>query len=644
MKKYCLLLICVLCLGNSYMSLAQGAPQLQWVFNAVDPAVSGGDSFGRSIALDSSGNVYVAGSFSGTADFDPSVAIANLTSVGGSDIFMAKYDSNGNYLWAKRLGDVADEDYATCIAVSNNGEIYVSGHFQGTVDFDPSVATANLVCTGYLYSDMFIAKYDNNGNYIWAKAIGGDNGWEYTHSLAVKSNGELCITGRFNGIADFDPSAATVNLTNTGNDDIFIAKYDTNGNYLWAKSMQASESYSLALNSIGEIYITGNFINTVDFDPSAATANLTAAGNNDIFFAKYDNNGNYLWAKAIGGTSSDVGLFLVLNSSNEIYITGYFRDSVDFDPSAAATTLTSLGNGDVFLAKYDSSGNYLWAKGMGGVGSDVGLLLVLNSNGEPYVSGFFNGTVDMDPSSAAVNLTSAGGRDIFVAKYDVNGNYLWAKAMGGMSNDEPMLLALNNVGELYMTGYFQNTADFESASDCGSLTSLNGADFFLAKYANGTCTAVTTPSVTQTGNTLTVNSTAVAYQWIDCNNGNNPVQGATNQSFTPAVNGNYAVVLTKGCCQSISACQSIVLGINEEEMALVTLYPNPTTGNFTISWADAQESAEIVVTDIMGKTIKTMYCEGQQEARLSLDGAANGIYFVRLQSEQKTKLFKVIKK
>ncbi|UOK42814.1 MULTISPECIES: T9SS type A sorting domain-containing protein [Flavobacterium] len=642
MKKFYLLIICVLGLGNAFPSFAQGAPQLQWVFNAVNNSAPEAPSIGRSVATDTFGNVYVAGEFFGTADFDPSAAIATLTSTGTDDIFIAKYDGNGNYLWAKAIGG-AGEDWVSSLLVNSSGGLHITGHFEGTADFDPSSATANLTCV--YDSDLYIAKYDNNGNYLWAKSMGGaDSNYEYPLAFAISNSGELCVAGRFNGLTDFDPSGNTVNL-NGGDDDTFIAKYDANGNYLWAKHIAGngtSEPTSLVLNSIGELYVTGRFNDTFDFDPSVGVVNLV--GTNDFFIAKYDSNGNYLWAKGIGGPSGDIGYSIALNNNGDIYVTGAFRSTVDFDPSAGIANLSSAGAGDIFIAKYDSNGNYLSAKAMGGTNGEAGRTIRLNSSGELYLIGNFFGTADFDPSAGIANLSSAGAGDVFMAKYDSNGNYLWAKAVGGIGNEVPWFSALNNNGDLYVTGYFDATADFDPSISCGTLTSMNDYDFFLAKYTNDACTAVTAPTVMQTGNTLTVNSTADAYQWIDCNNGNNSVQGATNQSFTPAVNGNYAVVLTTRCCQSTSACQTVVLGVNDEEMALVTLYPNPTTGNFTISWAGELESAEIVVTDIMGKTIKTMQCEGQQEARLSLDGAANGIYFVRLQSGQKTKQFKLIKK
>ncbi|ESU22321.1 hypothetical protein FEDK69T_23040 [Flavobacterium enshiense DK69] len=603
---------------------------------------------GNCMAKDAFGNVYVAGIFYGTVDFDPSANTAYWTSAGSRDIFIAKYDSNGNYLWSKAVAGPGFDNVGSLV-VNSGGEVYITGYFDQIADFDPSAAVANLNSSGR--SDIFIAKYDSNGNYLWAKAIGGPDADLGVHSMAANSSGELYLTGVGGSIGniDFDPSGATAYLSQTFSfSDIFIAKYDSNGNYLWVKSIVGSRYdrvANLAVNSSGQVYITGSFEETADFDPSANVANLTSVGVFDIFIAKYDSSGNYLWAKAVGGTGNDMVNFIAVNGSGDLYVTGYFASTVDFDPSAATANLTSEGVSNVFLAKYNSSGNYIWAKALGVIDHEFDLdytrnSLALNSGGEVYMAGMFRGTDDFDPSAAVANFTSVGSDDIFIAKYSSSGNYLWAKAVGGGGQDGATALVVNDK-QVYVTGEFEGTCDFEPSNTSGSLTTLGSGDMFLAKYLE--CTTTTIPTITLTGTTLTSNSTADVYQWIDCNNGNTPVPNATSQSFTPVVSGNYAVVLTMGGCQSTSACQT-VLGVREEEMASVKLYPNPTTGNLTISWADSMEDVAIVVTDILGKTIKSMQYKGQQEARFSLDGVASGIYFVRLQNGEKTKQFKLIKK
>jgi len=376
---------------------------------------------GLSIAVDGSGNVYITGYFASTADFDPGAGTASLTPVGGFDIFFAKYDTNGNYLWAKNIGG-ASSDQGNSIAVDGSGNVYITGSFLGTADFDPGAGVANLIALGGTIGDTFFAKYDTSGNYLWAKRIGNaqdDTGY----GIAVDSNGNVYITGFFQNIAmDFDPGAGTANLTPVGSIDIFFAKYDASGNYLWAKrigSAYADQGNSIAVDGSGNVYITGAFKGTADFDPGAGVANLIAAtGYFDIFFAKYDTNGNYLWAKRIGHSSyDDSGNSIAVDGSGNVYITGAFRGAADFDPGAGTASLTPVGGVDIFFAKYNASGNYLWAKRIGSTGTDAGYSIAVDGSDNVYITGWFQGTADFDPGAGVANLISAGSYDIFFAKY-----------------------------------------------------------------------------------------------------------------------------------------------------------------------------------------------------------------------------------
>ncbi|MFC7773755.1 T9SS type A sorting domain-containing protein [Flavobacterium sp. GCM10027622] len=597
---------------------------------------------GKSITTDNQGNVYVTGTFNGATDFDPSAATALLTPISSNqDIFIAKYNSNGNYLWAKSIGG-NNAKYVNSIKLDNNGQVLITGTFVGAADFDPSAATATLTPVGS--SDIYLAKYDTNGNYLWAKNMGGVSNDEAT-SIALDNNGQIYLSGFFFNSADFDPSPATANLTSAGGYDSFIAKYDANGNYLWAKNISGTSdeySISMALDNNNQIHITGTFIGTTDFDPSGAVANLTSvSGNSDVFIAKYDSNGNYIWAKNIGGSGPEVVRSIALNSTGQIHITGTFQNTADFDPSGGNANLSAVGARDIYIAKYDINGNYLWAKGMGGTSTDEAMSLSLDTSGRPHITGYFQGTADFDPSPVAVaNLTSASGSiDIFIAKYDVNGNYIWAKAIGSLNVDSANAIALDRNNKVHITGYFNNTVDFDTSGATSYSTALNNMDVYLAQYTS--CTTANT-SITRNGMTLTADSTADSYQWIDCSNNNAFIPGANNQSYTPTVDGNYAVILTVGSCDSVSECQA-VLGTEENQLETVVLYPNPVTNHFFISLPHIFESSEVTVTNLLGKIIKKTNYKQQQQINISLEDTASGIYFVRLEGEQKTKIFKVIK-
>ena len=439
----------------------------------------------NSIALDNLGNIYITGYFQGTADFDPSASVANLTSTGSRDVFFAKYDSEGNYVWAKNIGG-SSYDVGYSIKVDVLGNVYVGGIFQGTADFDPSASVANLTSAGGL--DAFFAKYDNNGNYVWSKNVGG-SAYDYVTSIALDDSGNIYITGYFYGSSDFDPSASTVNLTASGDDVFFAKyDNDGNYIWAKNVGGSAYDNgVFIAVDNSGNVYLTGFFINTADFDPSASVANLTSAGIRDIFFAKYDNDGNYIWAKAIGGSTNDDVTSMVLDSSGNVYITGIFLGTADFDPSTSVENLTSSGFEDIFFAKYDNNGNYVWAKNVGGSEDDQSYSIALDASSNIYITGGFNNTADFDPSTANAYLAAApGNRDVFFAKYDNNGNYIWAKNVGSSGNDYGASLVLDLLGNIYITGFFMGTVDFDPSTTTNNVTSLGVQDIFVAKYTDET--------------------------------------------------------------------------------------------------------------------------------------------------------------
>jgi hypothetical protein len=479
MKKRVTILLVLL---SAYSNMAYTQINCDWAFNPPDTATYGGDITGQSIKVDGSGNSYIAGTFSEIADFDPGSGIANLASAGNKDIFIAKYDASGNLIYAKSIGGVSS-DYLYSMVIDAVGNVYITGSFSGTADFDPGAGTANLTSAGD--GDIFIAKYDASGNYVYAKAIGGAY-YDRGNSIAIDASGNAIITGLFYGTADFDPGPGTANLSPVGDADIFIAKYDAAGNYVYAKSIggnNTDQGTSIAVDASGNVFITGGFSETADFDPGAGTANLTSAGGMDIFIAKYDASGNYVFAKSMGGVSYEQGTSIAIDGSGNAFITGGFLGTADFDPGAGTANLTSAGNGDIFIAKYDASGNYVYAKNMGGASDDYGNSIAIDASGNAFITGYFQETVDFDPGAGTANLTSAGSYDIFIAKYDASGNYIYAKSLGGTSIDIGCAIAIDASGNAFITGLFFETADFDPGPGTANLMAGSGwNNAFIGKY------------------------------------------------------------------------------------------------------------------------------------------------------------------
>lgn len=519
----------------------------------------------HAITIDAQGGVYTTGEFRGTSDFDPNQGVFNLVSAnfGYHDIFISKLDFSGNFVWAKQMAAGAGHS----ITVDEAGNVYTAGYFVGTVDFDPNVGTYSLTAAGL---DMFISKLDASGNFIWAKNMGGP-GSDIVNSIAVDLAGNVYITGQFQGTADFDPNAGVFNLTSASGDDTFISKLDVSGNFVWAKSIVGGggndECRSIALDKAGNTYVAGHFSNTADFDPNAGIYNLSAAGGAIGFVLKLDSSGNFIWAKNWGGDINNISI----DKWNNVYSTGNFGGTVDFDPNAGVYNLTGA-NSDIFISKLDSLGNFVWAVGMlGGPQTQNGGASIANDTlGNVYTTGSFIDTVDFDPGPGVYNLitTPAGGAGGgFVSKLDALGNFAWAKLVDGAIGVD-VSIKLDQSGNIYTTGIFYDTVDFDPNAAIFNLFSAGDDDIFVQKLS--------------------------------------PFGVGISEQTNPNIN---------------------------------TIYPNPSNGPYTI---ELSAKSEITICNILGEIILTQTMEAGKQA-LNLQHQANGIYIVRLVSEGRQEVFKLIK-
>jgi len=392
--------------------------------------------------------------------------------------FYSAYADDALYGWAKSIGSTGS-DYGNSIAVDASGNVYTTGSFAGTVDFDPGTGAANLTSTGS--DDIFISKVDSLGNYVWAKSMGGTDSDQST-SIKLDSLGNVYIAGSFESVVDFDPGVSTANLTSAGTSDIFITKLDSDGNYVWAKSMGGvgfDQGLSLVLDSFNNVYTTGVFQNTADFDPGVGVANLIGTYS-DIFISKLDSNGDYVWSKSLSGSNYEQGYSITLDGFNNVYTTGYFEGTVDFDPGVGVANLIGTYS-DIFISKLDSDGNYIWAKSFEGTGYDYGNSITVDSSGNVYTTGKFFGTADFDPGVGVANLASVALDDIFISKLDSDGNYVWAKSIGDPVSGSGESIARDSLNNLYITGYFRDTTDFDPGIGEANLIGAGGNDIFILK-------------------------------------------------------------------------------------------------------------------------------------------------------------------
>ncbi|MBV6454955.1 MAG: hypothetical protein FNNCIFGK_02234 [Bacteroidia bacterium] len=456
-------------------------PNFEWAKNF------GGSGFeqGNGIAVDNSGNVYTIGYFAGTADFDPGPGIYSLTANGSADIFISKLDSMGNLVWARAFGST-DWDKGNSIALDNSGNIYATGFFSDTVDFDPGPGVFNLTSVGI--TDIFICKLDASGNYLWAKSVGGTD-YDFGISIKTDDSGNVYTTGNFLDTVDFDPCAATYSITSMGTYDIFILKLDSSGNYIWVKTFGGQEPQSVSsidVDASGNVYTTGYFYTSADFDPGPNVFYLISEGENDVFVSKLDSMGNFIWAKQFGNYDEDEGLSIATDNSGNVYTTGTFKVTVDFDPGQGGYNLISAGSEDIFISKLDSTGSFIWAKSFGNISVEKGLDITLDNSGNVYAVGQFTGTVDFDPGPGVFNLNSNGDYDLFICKLTSSGNLVWAKSMGALGVDLGGSIAVDDLNNVYTTGYFQSTVDFDPGPGVHNLTASGMGDVFILKLSNST--------------------------------------------------------------------------------------------------------------------------------------------------------------
>lgn len=435
------------------------------------------------VAVDEQGNVITVGAFAGTADFDPGPGIFELTAI-GRDGFVSKLDSAGDFVWAVKLGGLG-HDLPFGVGVDEIGNVYTVGNFEGTVDFDPGPANVTVTSAGK--SDVFVAKFDPAGNLLWAGRMGGP-GDDRGHGVAVDEQGNVYAVGAFEESADFDPGPGEFHRTSAGKRDIFVSKLDSAGNFLWARGMGGPEHeapFDVVVAETGEVLTAGNFRDTTDFDPGPAVFSLTSAGSTDIFVSKLDEEGNFVWARRMGGTSGDTGFGITVDPLDNVYTAGFFEDTADFDPGAGIFPQTSAGGDDVFVSKLDASGRFAWAVGVGGDQLDWATGIGVDSESNAYSVGLFGDTVDFHPGTATLDLTASGFSDAFVSKLDSSGNPLWTGRIGGVELDVAWGVTVDGRDNVYIVGAFTDTADLDPTPGIFQLTAAGGQAGFVVKLSNG---------------------------------------------------------------------------------------------------------------------------------------------------------------
>lgn len=407
------------CYGTNdlYVSKMDAFGNFLWAIN-IKVSI---DASGYSIETDSQNNVYVTGRFFGKADFDPGIGQSYLTSNFQHDVFILKLTEDGTYIWAKSIGGDLQES-GNALEIDSKGSIYITGYFQSTVDFDPNIGIHNITAQGE--SDLFVLKLDANGNLIWVKTIGG---FTYILGLSVKvdADGNVVMAGAFDSTIDFDPDSGMQIVNSIGGEDVFVLKLDSMGEFVWVKRIGGKyddRSNSIALDTSGNILLTGYFEGKVDFDPGSGLTNLISLSGEDVFLLKLDRNGNFMFAKNYGNSNPnsnlvDAGTSIAVDKNNTTYLSGFFSGKVSFKTSLDSFVLQSTGpSTNIFFLKLDEYGNFIWVYKASGLISKTVNQIKLDDRGNLYAVGYFGDTLGLDSRLGGVRLSSNGNSDVFIYK------------------------------------------------------------------------------------------------------------------------------------------------------------------------------------------------------------------------------------
>ncbi len=530
--------------------------------------------------------------------------------------------------WASRTGGTSLEN-PTAMSVDLNGQMAVCGEFTGTAIIGSSTLTDTVG------RDVFTAIIDSSGTVIKGMAgVGGNGSQNFANGVASDINGNIYVTGNFEDTIIFD----NVTLISEGNSDIFIVKYDASGNLLWAKRAGGPNfvyANDIAVDTSGNCYVVGSFYDSVSFGNNII---VYASYAKDVFTVKYDSNGNALWAGSCGHNSEDIGSGVAVDAAENVYITGKFQSDFVFDNSLFNTS----GLRDFFVAKYDATGNPQWAKTGGGTNNDYMVKIAVNGDNIYAVGHFESDTIWVD----SVSLANASpdhfnaDRDVILLNLDANGLVRWGISAGSYDNDYANDVSVDDQGNAFITGTFNDTISF------GSTTLIKSAgDFFLAKYDNS--------------------GSAIWAKTSDFNDALGQSNSVAVFNEKPVISGSFVsgmapplmvfgsdTVISNGSVDVFIAkigppCNTTGLNTAINNNLSITAFPNPFDNQISIHLtASLLEDGQLELFNAQGSLIATRAIGHDTDIMLETSNLAAGIYLLKLTSRsgiQQCKLLKLNK-
>lgn len=514
-----------------------------------------------------------------------------------------------SWQWARGAG-YTGSDQALATTLDASGNIYTIGWYTSA---NITFGSITLTNPGVATSDIFVTKHDAAGNTVWAKTFGGTDG-EIGNSIAVDATGNVYITGWYTS-STIAFGTSTLTNSGSGSSDIFIVKLSSAGNAIWAKNIGgplADRSNGIALDGSGNVFATGCFMSpSINF--GASTLTNAGTGTNDFFIAKFDGSGTNLWAKSAGGNNSDIGNGLAIDSLGNAYATGMFSSaSINFGTGAISNSGT--GTQEMFLVKYDAAGNALWNVKGNGSTEDYGNAVEISKNAV-YITGGFNSTA-LVLGTTTLSNPGASTHDVFIAKYDLNGNFAWANRAGDVDSEVGNSIDSDNLGRIFITGYFTSGSISFGGSN---LTNVMAGyrDLFIAAYdasgANVWATSVG-DAFDESANSITVNSAGNEIH----------VSGVYNSSSLTF--GTHSVF--KGCGDDVflAKLSGLTIGISENQLSNgIQLYPNPAKQSFYLN-SKYQGNFELI-NSIGKQVLKQEITEGLNSIDVSI--LEPGLYILK---------------
>lgn len=578
-------------------------------------------SAGFGIDVGSNGHVYTTGYiFGDSADFDPDPLNSYmLKAFGNDDGFISELDASGNFVSAITIGR-AGQERAMSIFIDDSNFVYVTGHFHGNVDFKPGPGMHLLSSTGL--SDGFITKLDSSLNLIWVKQIEGAS-TQQIHDIKVDDKGNVFTIGLFQGTTDFDPSTSTFTLAPSSGTAIFIHKLNSAGNFEWVDGINLPTTYStipvpkhqIGLDTTGAVYSTGHFYGAVDFNPGPGVYQLSATSSTkETYILKLGKGGDFKWAtqfaaNTAGGKSQ--GQSLVVDKDLNVYSSGTFYNTIDFDPGSQSFNLNA-GSTNMYLQK---------------------------------MSQCMNAYASMQ-LTACDSLVSPSGKHI----WKVSGNYYdTLSTSSGCDSILNVSAVINPSADTLIS--LRSCSGFWWPVD-STLYNQSGRYQAVVKTYRGCDSVVTLDitidsvdlSLTNNDPKLEANETFAAYQWINCDSNYAVIPWATSRIFTPIYNGNYAVIISKNSCVDTSTCVQVsTIDLKQIDFnPLFKAYPNPTSGIMEIRLDRVYGEIKLEVFDSRGRLVNQNIEKGKRRIELSIAGKP-GFYFLRLTTETHTETLKVVK-